>query len=151
MSDFDVSPAVDVLRSVDVDVSGEGFEKTPFRAPRPDLTGPRRRMRRPRAEFIRDVRRLITVSWLAKTGQRWRWTPIDRDYLYRLTMATSAWDVMAAWDCYLTRPWQGCYITHFCSETVQQQLRDDSRFKSLAVMYRDRLISKSRRVIRQLL
>lgn len=108
-----------------------------------DTARPQRSIgRRPRAEFIRDVRRLIVASWLAKTGQQWRWTAYDRECLYRLTMATSAGEVMAAWDCYLKIPWKQVAIPHFTSETLQTRLRDDPKFKSLAAMYFDRLNCK---------
>lgn len=133
---------VDVLSAVDVDVSPKVSIETPSHAPHPDLTRPRRSRRRPRAEFIRDIRRLINTSWLAKTGQRWRWTPYDRECIYRLAMQVPAWEVMALWDCFLDRPFRECKIPHFCNGSVLDRLRDDERAKPLANMYRDRLYYK---------
>lgn len=134
--------AVDVSGSaVAFDVSESVSIETPSPNPSsPDLARQGRSKRRPRPEYIRDVRRLIVASWLAKTGQRWRWTPLDRNYLWRLAMRLPAWEIMALWDCYLERPWREVHITHFCQ--VTDQLRDNRRFKDLMRMYRDRLYCK---------
>jgi hypothetical protein len=134
---------VDVLSAVDVDTSSRSSIEDPSLAPTSESTQPRRyRQRRRRAEFIRDVRRLIVTSWLAKTGQRWRWTPLDREYIYRLALRVPAWEIMALWDCYLDRPFRECKIPHFCQGSVLDRLRDDERAKPLADMYRDRLYYK---------
>jgi hypothetical protein len=139
MTSLGVLPLTSPAVAVAVDVSGEVSRETPVS---PFLTQPRRSRRRPRAEFIRDVRRLITASWLAKTGQQWRWTLLDREYLYQLTMRSSPWEVMAAWDCYINRPWQACRITHFCCDSIQNEVRRDSRYRDLREMYQDRLECK---------
>lgn len=141
------------LLGVDVDVSrSKSAIADPSYAPIPDLNRPRRSIRRRRRpDYIRDVRRLIEASWLAKVGQRWRWTPVDREYLYQLALRRPAWEIMALWDCYLERPWHECHVTHFCEPGVIDWLLDNPRFKSLAAMYMDRLISKSRRLTREML
>lgn len=139
----DVVNAVDVSVAVDVDVSREVSKETPSNAPQtPDWEGPRRSMRRPRPEFIRDVRRLITASWLAKTGQKWRWTPLDRFMLWDLSMRKPAWEIMALWDCYIARAWRDCAITHFCDPGVMDALGDHPLRSQLARLYRDRLYCK---------
>lgn len=123
-----------------LDVSSREFPKeTPSQAPQ---TGQRRSRRRPRAEFIRDIRRLVVTSWLAKTGQQWRWTAYDRECLYQLAMRIPAWEIMALWDCYIDQPWRECTIPHFVQGFVLDRLRDDVRAKTLADLYRKRLYCK---------
>lgn len=94
---------------------------------------------------------MIQTSWLAKVGQQWRWTPLDRAYLYHLAMRLPAWQVMALWDCYIKRPWHECRAVHFCQPEILDWLRDDPDFKTLEAIYSKRLLSKSNRRIRGML
>ena len=98
----------------------------------------RKRIRRPRPEYIRDVRRYITAAWLKHSGQEFNWSPLARENLYRMALTFRAWELMAMWDIYLERP-RVIYSVFYMGK-VAAQIVADPRFKAIASKHEERFL-----------
>lgn len=136
-----VSPAVDVSPTVSIE--------TPDCTPLPEAgqgahATARKRARRVRPEYIRDVRRHIEQSFKARTDRYFQWTGLYRANLRTMMGVYTAWEIMALWDLYIEASRNVYRLYYMEREAVF--LMDDPRFKELSRKHEEFLIHLGRRI-----
>lgn len=136
--------AVSLAVDVDPKVSIETLDCNPLpEAGQGAHATARKRARRVRPEYIRDVRRHMERTFKARTGSDFQWTALYRANLRTMMGVYSAWEIMALWDLYIEASRNVYRLYYMEREAVF--LMDDPRFKDLCRKHEEFLIHLGRR------